>query len=141
MGWFESQSTKEKKSTVMNVLVVMQADGKITDSEKEILSGVCRRVGLSQKEYNEILDNPKKVKFTPAKDGKERLEQLIDAIYMMMADGEIDKLERDICMSIATKLDFRPSLVDDLVNKIIQKFGLSKEKEVVQVELEAFLEK
>ena len=60
---------------------------------------------------------------------------------MMMAVGEIDKRERDICLSIATKLGFRPSLVDDLVNNIIREFGLSKEKEEVQVELEAFLER
>ena len=140
MNWFESQSTKEKKSTVKNVLAVMLADGKITPEEEKFLAAVCVRVGLSPAELKSILDHPESVSFTPAKAPKERIMQLLDVVFMMMIDGEIDQREMRLCQAIATQLGFPASAVPKLVIAIIEGIKKGRERASVASEIEGLLD-
>ncbi|HUT88265.1 MAG TPA: hypothetical protein VMY37_02100 [Thermoguttaceae bacterium] len=140
MSWFESQSTKEKKSTVKNVIAVMLADGKITSEEQEFLAAVCVRVGLSPAELKSILDDPQKVSFTPAKAPKERIMQLLDVVFMMMIDGEVDQREMRLCQAIATQLGFPASAVPKLVMAIIEGIKKGRERATVASEIEGLLD-
>ena len=140
MSWFESQSTKEKKSTVKNVIAVMLADGKITSEEEELLAAVCVRVSLSPAELKSILDDPQSVSFTPAKAPKERIMQLLDVVFMMMIDGEIDQREMRLCQAIATQLGFPASAVPKLVMAIIEGIKKGRERTSVASEIEGLLD-
>ena len=140
MSWFESQSTKEKKSTVKNVIAVMLADGKITSEEEELLAAVCVRVSLSPAELKSILDDPQSVSFTPAKAPKERIMQLLDVVFMMMIDGEIDQREMRFCQAIATQLGFPASAVPKLVMAIIEGIKKGRERTSVASEIEGLLD-
>jgi uncharacterized tellurite resistance protein B-like protein len=139
MSWFESQSTKEKKSTVKNVVAVMLADGKITSEEEAFLAVVCARVGLSPAELKSILDDPKRVSFTPAKDAKERIMQLLDVVFMMMIDGEVDRREMLLCQAIATRLGFSASAVPKVVIAVTEAIKRGRERSGVASDLEGLL--
>lgn len=140
MSWFDSQSTKEKKSTVKNAIAVMLADGKITPEEEEFLAAICARVGLAPAELKSILDHPESVSFTPAQDPKERLFQLMDVTFMMMIDGEIDQREMRLCQAIASQLGFPASAVPKLVMAIVEGIKKGRERSSVASEIEGLLD-
>ena len=128
---FESRKTKEKKAAVMNVIAVMVADGTVDSSEKALLNKVCRRVGLSEKKLKKMLSNPGKVQFIVPRSPDERVYQLIDMVFMMMADGKIDERELRVTKTFAGRLGFSPSMVAKLVKGIID--GSQKGHSRVQV--------
>jgi uncharacterized membrane protein YebE (DUF533 family) len=104
-----------------------------------LLATICKRVGLSESELKAILKNPQSIQFTPAQNPNDRMQQLIDMVFMMMADGDIDPREMDICMQLAMKLGFKPSAVSALVQEIINKIEQSRGTQRVKVNLDAFL--
>ena len=137
---FKSQSQKERETAVKNVIAVMLADGKIDPNEMQFLSMVCRRVGLSEKELKGILQKPQSIKFTPAKSPNDRMQQLVDMVWMMLADGEIDQREMDMCITLATHLGFKPSAVGALVQHIIAELKKNREKQQVSIDINSWLD-
>lgn len=141
MGFFsiKSQSQKERETAVKNVIAVMLADGKIDPNEMKFLSMVCQRAGISEKELKNILQKPQSIKFTPAKSPNDRMQQLIDMVWMMLADGQIDQREMDMCITLATHLGFKPSAVGALVQHIISELKRNREKQQVNIDLNSWL--
>lgn len=140
MSWFESHSAEEKKSTVLNAVAVMTADGKITSEEKDFLAVVCTRVGLAPDELKSILEHPETVTFTPASSVKGRIMQLLDVVFMMMVEGEIDRREMELCQRIAVNLGFSSSIVPKLVMTIIEAINRGLERARVALEIEKLID-
>lgn len=139
MGWFddfESQDMKEKKAAFMNVVAVMAADGKVEPNELRFLEMVRRRVGLSKEETNNILANPKSVKFTVPRSHQERRFQLIDMVYMMLVDGNIDPREMKEVVKFATLLGFHPLVVSKLLKIIFDGIEMKDSRAQVHSDLE-----
>jgi len=136
---FKSQSQKEKETTVKNAIAVMLADERIDPNEMQLLSIICQRVGLSEKQFKAILQNPQSIEFTPAKNPNDRMQQLVDMVAMMMIDAEIDPREMEICIHLASKLGFRPSSVTGLVQHIINELEKSRGIQQVNVDVAAYL--
>jgi len=116
---FDEKSNAEKMSTVKNVVSVMLADGKITHEEQEYLKTMSVRIGLSKSQLEYILKNIESIEFTPAKTKEERFDQLLNAVIMMMVDGDIDKSELTLCHDLAAKLMFSEDTVEDIVQRCI----------------------
>ena len=121
MSLFEGQAAKERKSGFLSVLGVMLADGKIDKNEELFLASVAVRLGISEKELKEVLDDPSAVAFTPPKDSRERVCQLVDVVLMMLVDGEIDRREAELCIHAARRLGFPAETVTKLVEAIIER--------------------
>ena len=126
MSWFESRSVREKKTAVKNVIAVMLADGRIDPSEMKFLAIVCKRVGISERDLKDILDNPQSITFTPADSLDERMKQLLDIVLMMLADGHIDERELDLCISIGRLLGFQPSAITRTVEAVVDQVERSR---------------
>lgn len=141
MGIFsvKSQSQKEKETTVKNAIAVMLADGHVDPNEMKFLAVICQRVGLSEKQLKAILQNPQSIEFAPADNPNERMQQLIEMVWMMMADGQIDPREMDVCMQLAIKLGFKPSAVTGLVRHIINEIERNRGTQRVSVDVGAFM--
>lgn len=119
MMWFQSRSVSERRSAVKNVIAVMMADGKISDEEKAFLAMVCKRVGVSPSELEEMLGQLTDIRFVKPKDANECAAQLFDAVLMMMADGDISSREMTLCRAIALGLGFRPAAVDRVIELVV----------------------
>jgi uncharacterized tellurite resistance protein B-like protein len=139
MIFFQSKASKERMSAVMNAIVVMQADGKVTEEEKKMLMAICQRVGLTESEFKKIMNRPDKIKFTPPQSDKERVSQIYDAVWMMMVDGEIDEDEMQVCEQLAVMLGYRPAIVRDMVRKVASRMKGGVEEKKVKSEIESFL--
>ena len=135
MGIFEGKKAKERKSHFKTLVEVAIADGELARSEREFLGILGAKWGLSVKEVTAVLKKPGKVKFVPPKDPGDQLAQLFDIVMMMLVDGVIDRREMDYCMTVASRLGFRPSIVPSLVAKVIEavKKGASKDKVTSEV--------
>ena len=117
--WFGSTPSKERQSAVRNAIGVMLADGKIDPRERAFLKAVCARVGITESELAELVKDPDKVEFVSPKDESERVMQLCDMIFMMLADGQIDKRELAFVIGAAERLGFPREVVPKLTAKIV----------------------
>ena len=120
MAWFESRSSRQRKSAVMNAICVMMADGKVEEAEKVALAAVCARAGITEAELEELLDHPDRVKFVAPDSVEERFYQVADAVFMMMVDGEVDAREFVYCSAFAERLGFDADIVPGMVKDLIE---------------------
>ena len=118
----------------------MLADGKIDPNEQKMLFMMCSKYGINEKQLTEIMKKPQNIKFTAAKEPNARMQQLVDMIWMMLADGQIDQREMDLCITLATQLGFRPSHVTALVQHIIKEIQRNRETQQVNVNIEDWLD-
>lgn len=137
--WFESRDSKEKKTLIMNLLAVMFADGKVDDRELEFLRNVAFEIGYSQDDIQAILNNPDNIEFVVSDDPEMRIQQLVDMVLMMMADGEIDAAEMDLCMTIAARMGFNSGIIPQMVEDIAAKMREGRPRDEVDKEVEEFL--
>ena len=137
--WFGNEPSAERKSAVRNVICVMLADGKIDPRERIFLKAVCKRVGITDQELADLMSNLTSIEFVSVKDDKERVLQLCDMVFMMLADGKIDKNELAFCMMAAHRLGFHPRVVQELITKIIEDIKRGQMQKGVTKDVEDFL--
>jgi len=139
MSLFEGREAKKRKSHFKNLVALSAIDGAIYESEKKFLFILGLKWKLSEKEVKDVISNPKKIDFTPPKNSMERFSQLFDLVSMMVVDGYIDRREMDFCMTIATKLGFRPTIVPELLDKIVNAIRASVTEARLKNEIADFL--
>lgn len=98
-----------------DLVMVAAADGNITEAEGRTLSGMGAKLGLNGDDIQKVLTKPQKIKYVPPKDQQEKIRHLLMCVHVMMADGEIDRREMDLCMTIAGKMGLPPALVQRMV--------------------------
>ncbi len=123
MGWFESRSTKEKKSHFKNLVAVALADGKLDDAEAQLLARIGIRMGMDMKEINALLARPEKVKLVLPTDHQEKISQMIDVVAMMIIDGDADSREIQFCMALAAQMGLDPTIVKTIAEKLLEAAG------------------
>jgi uncharacterized tellurite resistance protein B-like protein len=136
---FESKKKKQIKNHIKNLVSLSGADGKIDDSEKEILIRIGTKKGLNRDEIQKIIDNPGNTDFLPASSDDERFEQIYDLVELMLADGVAEDNELHFCVEMAEKLGFRKTVVTVLIRKITLSLLEGLDKETIKKEVRAFL--
>lgn len=120
MGWLNNRDTMQKKSALRNAVAVMLADGKVEPNEITTLGFICNRLGLDPSVLKEIMNHPEQVEFVVPQDNAEKVRQLVDVVFMMMADGDINPKELDCCKAVAVCLGFNSSVVPEVVLAIAE---------------------
>ncbi|MFN0047557.1 MAG: hypothetical protein ACKVOU_00370 [Cytophagales bacterium] len=92
------------------------ADGHMDDDEKEFLAEKAEEFGLNPDEITEILNNPHELVFKVPSSQDEKEEQLSDAVFMAMIDGEIHEKEYAMCINFANKLGLSQNDVDEIIS-------------------------
>lgn len=118
---FMSKSEKERLSHLRNLISVAAIDGKIEESEMNILAKVASREGMSEYEFRRCLENPGSVKFVVPNSDEKCRQFLLDLVVMMMVDGDIDEKEIELCKVIAVGLGYKPEVVHALILGLIVK--------------------
>ena len=111
---------EEQKWMFLNALLVAGIDGTIDSAEIIMLRNIQEKLGLNQKEIEEIKSNPRNVKFEPPKTKEERFAHLVDLVFVMLANGVADPRESILVKNIAKILGFDPNLVPIIVLKITE---------------------
>jgi uncharacterized membrane protein YebE (DUF533 family) len=109
---------KIKLEHFKNLVAVAAADGYLNFREREFLTDRAEEAGLSEEEIEAMLLDAEKLRYMVPFNQVEREEQLNDAIFMSIIDGEIAEEEYQLCLCIAEKLGLKKDLVDTMVDEV-----------------------
>lgn len=105
-----------------NLVRLSKADGVITESEKQYLYKLGKRINMTQEEVDAFINKPLTDKFIPPFELQEKFEQLHDMIAVVLADGTIDAEEKKLCRALIIGLGFEDIKTDkiiDVISKLI----------------------
>lgn len=98
-----------------NLVAMAAADGNMDENEKEFLLEKAEEFGIHATEVNAIIDNPSEHYFVVPEDQGDKEEQLCDAVYIAMIDGEIHEKEYNFCVKFANRLGLSAKDVDEII--------------------------
>jgi len=127
----EHELRKKRLSHFLNLVTIASADGTIDEDEKAILYSSAQKMGISMDEIKYVMSNPKGVELYVPKSLVEKLNQLYDIVFVILADGYIDKNELVTSKIIAMQYDLEPEIIDDLLTKLIKKIQTGSNNDVV----------
>ena len=114
---------KIKLEHFANLVAIAYSDGYLEEHEKQFLSERAVEYGLNQKEIQNLFEMAEQLQFIVPQNEEEKEEQLSDAVYMAMIDGEVHEKEYALCLTIAEKLDFRKKDLDYVIELTKKMWG------------------
>lgn len=117
---FDHQGKKLDKDHFRHLIQVALADGKIDQSEKEMLHLFGMKVGLTNPEINQLIDATTNSGYSPPYELYKRFGQVYDTVKMILADGVIDKNEMRLATIFAEKSGFTDSEIPMLLVTLIR---------------------
>lgn len=127
---FESGERTQDKGHFKNLVLIANADGVVTDEEHALLDRIGRKIGLNDIQIKEIKENPSQFSIIPPVSKVERLEQMVQLIKMMQADGDIDQHEYNLLELLALRLGFKS--IDDVdVKKALELLANGEDTESI----------
>jgi tellurite resistance protein len=116
-----------RREHLENMVAVALADGKFEEIEKEFLTSRALEYGFTVQEVNNLMNNTAHIEayiqekdfngFSP-KNTFHKEEQLADAVYMLLVDGEVNPREYALCLHLAEKLGMGKSDVDEIIEYV-----------------------
>lgn len=98
-----------------NLVAMAAADGFMDEEEKVFLAEKAEEFGFNATEIADMLNNPHELTFSVPSTMEEKEEQLSDAVFMAMIDGEIHDKEYNLCVNFAHKLGMTQNDVDEII--------------------------
>jgi hypothetical protein len=95
------------------------ADAFVTKDELEYLTRLYTSYGLSQEEFNAIMEDAFTIPFAAPEKTMHKLEQLYDLVRMVLIDESIDERKVKLCVEVAQKLGFQVHIVGDLIKALV----------------------
>lgn len=118
---FESGQHSSKKGLFNNLVMLARVDGKVDDSEIELLSRIAKKLSLTSEQVKEIIEHPDEYPMIPPVTREERCERFIQFVRMMNVDGSIDEREIHLVAKYGIALGFTSPEVDRLEPSVIAK--------------------
>lgn len=109
---------KVKLEHMENMVAVAIADGYFEEEEKKFLADKAEEFGLSTEDVDSIIEKAEFLQSEIPRNEIDREDQLADAVYMSMINGEINPKEYELCIHLAKKLDFEKEDVDKIIELI-----------------------
>jgi len=119
MEQYSSYDINIKKSYLLMLIKIEEADKKIDVNEEAFISFIAGKLGLTDEDIKDIRQNPGKFEFKLPDNIGDRLRIFYSLLYMMGIDGEIDKSEKEMCRKLGFRLCINPILMDDLIDIMV----------------------
>lgn len=102
----------------MNLVAIAAADGYLNAREREFLAERAEETGVKADEYDSIMKDADKLQNVVPLNQFQPEDQIMDAIFMSIVDGEIADQEYQLCVSMASRLGFEKTEVEETINEI-----------------------
>lgn len=102
---------------------IASIDGCISLEEKKLLHSFANKLNISDIEYIQIVENPKKYPLQAITNKEERLNHLYDFFKMILADYVINDKETQLVYRYAIGLGYTPEIAEKLIYKSIKLFN------------------
>ncbi len=107
----------DRNKAVFSLIYQMNiADSDFNKMESKYLVNVGNVLGLSQKEMEQVLDDPNSYNLIPPANEQERMEILYYMLFSMRIDGNISKVEEAHIYKAGLKLGFNEAMITDMIN-------------------------
>ncbi len=112
------------------------ADGKLVNSEEELLKKIARNLGIQNDEYENILANPDQYPIQTVMNYDGRIERLYRLTMIVFADDEVTGSEMIVLRRIAVGLGFPidnvEKICDEAVHLVLNDEGLEVFTEAIK---------
>ena len=106
------------------------SDGNLANEEYDFILGVADRMYISPEIVQNVIQFTDDIDFYLPPNTREKVDNIYDYVCMTIVDGEINQKEVAMCKLIAAKLGFRPVIIDDMINGILESISKGIEAEV-----------
>ncbi len=103
---FESGQHSAKKGIFNNLVMLARVDGKVDETELQLLSRTAKRLSLTPEQVREIIEHPEDYPMVPPVTRLDRCERLVQFVQMMNVDGKIDATELRLADKYGIALGF-----------------------------------
>ena len=117
------------------VVRVALSDGVITVEEKAFLDRLAHNLDISNKDYEQILEDPKNYDINPPLLYEHRLERLFDHARMVYADNIADDDEMRLLVKIGVGLGFTPGNIEFIAKKALNLISMNVDLETFKDEI------
>ncbi|QHT65279.1 TerB family tellurite resistance protein [Rhodocytophaga rosea] len=112
------QTKKIKQEHFENLVAVAFIDGFLDEEETIFLTEKSEEFGLSEGEAEKIIRQAELLEFIIPKNRVDKEDQLADAVYMSMVNGQVHAKEYELCLQLAQRLGLEPKEVDHMIELI-----------------------
>jgi uncharacterized tellurite resistance protein B-like protein len=117
---FESGEHSSKKGMFNNLVMLARVDGKVDDSEIELLGRIAKKLSLTAEQVKEIIEHPDEYPMIPPVTREERCERFVQFVNMMNVDGEISRSEVVLVAKYGIALGFTDEEVSTIEPAVIE---------------------
>lgn len=101
-----------------NLVAIAAADGYLNSREREYLSDKAQELGLDEKEVKEIIAEADTLQYIVPLNSEDGEDQLNEAIFMSIIDGDIAEQEYQLCLTLADRLGIEKKYLDETVDAV-----------------------
>jgi tellurite resistance protein len=105
-GLRQAISKRMNRSYLKNLVALASSDGKIDQSEMDVLKDAALKAEVPEDELKHMIDTVSEYRYYIPESYDDRETQLIQMISLAIADGEFSENEYNLCKMVAEKLDF-----------------------------------
>ena len=97
--FYENGEQKQNKGHFRNLVMVAKADGVIDEGEMALLKKIAKRIGVSEEQFEAILENPTDYSINPPENKIERNERMFHLTNFPIA-GSYGNAKHDETMEV-----------------------------------------
>jgi|SaaInl74LU_5_DNA_1037368.scaffolds.fasta_scaffold00088_27 hypothetical protein len=125
---FESGEQSSKKGLFNNLVMLARIDGKVEQSELNLLGRIASRLSLTEEQVNEIIEHPDAYPMIPPSTKEDRYERFIQFVEMICIDGVVDPTEEFLANKYGLALGFTSEEITKIEAEIIEHIKAGKER-------------
>ena len=125
---FESGEQSSKKGLFNNLVMLARIDGKVEQSELNLLGRIALRLSLTEEQVNEIIEHPDAYPMIPPSTKEDRYERFIQFVEMICIDGVVDPTEEFLANKYGLALGFTSEEITKIEAEIIEHIKAGKER-------------
>ena len=112
--------------TFQNLCIVALSDGALHEDERILLQDLALSMGLSDEDALMMMQRASRMELVIPDGEVERQMELRLVVLMVIADGEIDEREYELCLQLAERMEIDKEYLDTLIT-----FYLDKQQEKI----------
>jgi uncharacterized tellurite resistance protein B-like protein len=126
---FDHPGKKQNKEYFIQLVRSAKADDIIHNSELELLHRIGNKLGLTEPEIINLIEDTDKRDYIPPYELAKRFEQVYEVVGMIMADGKVDDNEMRLVTGFAVKSGFSDEEIPGMISLLINGKKEGKDEE------------
>ncbi|MEM6840599.1 MAG: hypothetical protein AAF944_15840 [Bacteroidota bacterium] len=109
---------KIKLEHFVNLVAIAAADGYLNAREREFLAERAEETGIKSEEFDRLVKDADKLQYIVPLNQVQPQDQIMDAIFISVIDGEIAEQEHKLCVDMACRLGLEQEAVEQAIDEI-----------------------